>query len=186
MNILIVCGGTGGHLFPGIAVGEELLERKHQVLLVVSEKEIDQKALKGARGFLVQTLPAVGWRGLQPQNLFRFCWMMWKAIGRTRQIFRDFHPDVVLGMGGFSSVAPLLVAWYRKIPCCVHESNAIAGKANRLAARLVNVVAVGLDKAKDQFCGKKCVATGTPIRECGICFRKLISRLVFQTKFRLC
>lgn len=164
MNILIVCGGTGGHLFPGIALGEELLKRHHQVLLVVSEKEIDQKALQGSHGFLVQTLPAVGWRGWRPDRGLQFILRMSKALNRTKQIFQDFNPEVVLGMGGFSSVAPLIVAWRKKIPACIHESNAIAGKANRLAGKLVAKIAVGFEAAISQFSVSKTVWTGTPVR----------------------
>src|SRR4051812_44379283 len=114
MNIVIVCGGTGGHLFPGMAVGEELLRRQHQVALVVSEKEIDRKAVERAQGMLIQTLPAVGWKGVL--RAIPFSVGMLRAINRSRHIFRAFRPDVVVGMGGFSSVAPLLLAWRRKIP----------------------------------------------------------------------
>lgn len=164
MNVLIVCGGTGGHLFPGIAVGEELLERRHQVLLVVSEKEIDQRAVERSVGFLTQTLPAVGWGGWRPDRLVRFTVALAKSVVQTRRIFRSFHPEVILGMGGFSSVAPLLLAWKRGLPSCIHESNAIAGKANRLAARLVSIVAVGFAEAGKQFSAAQTVWTGTPVR----------------------
>jgi UDP-N-acetylglucosamine--N-acetylmuramyl-(pentapeptide) pyrophosphoryl-undecaprenol N-acetylglucosamine transferase len=165
MNILIVCGGTGGHLFPGIAVGEELMERNHQVLLVVSEKEVDQRAVQRAKGFLIQTLPAVGWKGWRPDRGLQFIMMMYKAVGQTKLIFRNFRPDLVLGMGGFSSVAPLLAAWRRKLPSCVHESNAIPGKVNRLAARLVSRIAVGFEAAAERFPKEKTVWTGTPVRK---------------------
>jgi UDP-N-acetylglucosamine--N-acetylmuramyl-(pentapeptide) pyrophosphoryl-undecaprenol N-acetylglucosamine transferase len=164
VNIVIVCGGTGGHLFPGLAVGEELLERRHQVLLIVSQKEIDQKALKNSTGFLKQTLPSVGWRGWRPDRAFEFSRLMWKSISQTKQIFRNFNPNVVVGMGGFSSVAPLLVAWKDKIPSCIHESNAIAGKANRLAGKMATLVAVGWDEVRNQFPNSQTVWTGTPIR----------------------
>jgi len=164
MNVSIVCGGTGGHLFPGMAVGEELLARNHQVLLVISKKEIDQKAVQGSQGFLIQTLPAVGWRGWRPDHMLRFAAMMCQAMVHTRRIFRDFQPDAVVGMGGFSSVAPLLLARMHKIPSCIHESNAIAGKANRLAARFVSAVAVGFETTRDQFAGYRTIWTGTPVR----------------------
>jgi UDP-N-acetylglucosamine--N-acetylmuramyl-(pentapeptide) pyrophosphoryl-undecaprenol N-acetylglucosamine transferase len=164
MNILIVCGGTGGHLFPGMALGEELLERNHQVLLVVSQKEIDQKALKGSTGFLIQTLPMVGWGGMRPDRLIRFLWKMAGALKKTRQIFRNFQPDVVMSMGGFSAVAPLLLAKRRKIPVCIHDSNAIPGKANRMGARFASVIALSFDEARRFFKGRRTELTGTPIR----------------------
>ncbi len=164
MNVLIVCGGTGGHLFPGMAVGEELLQRHHQVLLVLSEKEIDRVATRGATGFLVQNLPAVGWTGLRPDRALRFGWRMLVSLRRTRTIFRSFQPDVVVGMGGFSSFPPLFLASLQKVPTCIHESNVIAGKANRLLARYAKVVAVGFEAAREQFPKSEVVCTGTPIR----------------------
>ncbi len=164
MNILIVCGGTGGHLFPGIAVGEELLERKHQVLLVISEKSIDCKVVEGTSGFLVQTLPAVGWKGWRLGAVVRFIHSMIPSMIRTRQIFKSFQPRVVMGMGGFSSVTPLLYAWARGIPSCIHESNMIAGKANRVASHFTSMVAVGFKAARSQFSSRHTEWTGTPLR----------------------
>ncbi len=164
MNVLIVCGGTGGHFYPGIAVAEELGERGHRVMLLVSEKRVDQVAMRDAPDFPVQRLPAVGWGGWRPDRVFRFGAGMGKSLARMRRIFREFHPSAVLGMGGFSSVAPLLLARLHGIPSCVHESNAIAGKANRLAARLATRVAVGLQAAQKWFPAGKTVWTGTPVR----------------------
>jgi UDP-N-acetylglucosamine--N-acetylmuramyl-(pentapeptide) pyrophosphoryl-undecaprenol N-acetylglucosamine transferase len=164
MNILIVCGGTGGHLFPGIAVGEELLARGHSVMLVVSEKEVDLRIVERTRGFQAETLPAIGWRGVRPDLVVRFGVAMVRALFRTRGIFRRFRPDAVLGMGGFSSVAPLLCARLAGVPSVIHESNAIAGKANRLAARIATGVAVGVEPAQDFFPLHKTICTGTPVR----------------------
>lgn len=164
MNILIVCGGTGGHLFPGIAVGEELLKRHHHVLLAVSKKEIDQKATQNVVGFLIETLPAVAWKGWKIGRVARFILGMAKSMIQTCRIFRKFHPDVILGMGGFSSVAPSFLAWKRKTPLCVHESNVIPGKANRLLSKLTSVVAIGFESARNQFPKSHVIWTGTPIR----------------------
>jgi UDP-N-acetylglucosamine--N-acetylmuramyl-(pentapeptide) pyrophosphoryl-undecaprenol N-acetylglucosamine transferase len=164
MNIVIVCGGTGGHLFPGIAVGEELLRHHHQVMLIISEKEVDQRAVQNAQGFLIETLPAVGWRGMRPDHMARFFGMMLKSYQKTKQIYQSFPPDAVLGMGGFSSVTPLLVAKQRGIPSCIHESNVIPGKANRMAAKLASAVAIGVEEARPQFGSAKITCTGTPVR----------------------
>jgi UDP-N-acetylglucosamine--N-acetylmuramyl-(pentapeptide) pyrophosphoryl-undecaprenol N-acetylglucosamine transferase len=164
MNFVIVCGGTGGHLFPGIAVGEELLRHQHQVMLIISEKEVDQRAVQHAQGFLIETLPAVGWRGVRPDYVARFCGMMLKSYQKTKKIYQSFPPDAVLGMGGFSSVTPLLVAKQKGIPSCIHESNVIPGKANRMAAKLASAVAIGVEEARPQFGSAKVICTGTPVR----------------------
>lgn len=151
-------------MFPGMAVGEELLERQHQVLLVVSEKEVDTRAVEKVRGFLVETLPAVAWRGVRPDRAFHFAAGLVRAMGKARRIFKSFHPNAVLGMGGFSSAAPLFQARWSGIPSCIHESNAIPGKANRLAARFATKVAVGLELAGRCFPAQRTIWTGTPVR----------------------
>jgi len=151
-------------LLPGIAVGEELLERCHQVLLVVSNKEVDQWGVEKARGFLIETLPAGGWRGARPDLVLCFVVAMFQAVAQSRRIFRNFRPNVVLGMGGFTSVGPLLWARLTGVPSCIHDSNAVPGKANRLAACFATRVAVGLEQVQKWFSAKKTVCTGTPVR----------------------
>jgi len=164
MNVAIVCGGTGGHLFPGLALGEELLARRHQVLLVVSRKEIDRIAIRGTAGFTIRSLPAVGWRGWRPDYIARFAVMMLQSVFEIARVFREYPPDVVVGMGGFSSVAPLLLARMRGVPGCIHESNAITGKANRWLAGSTSVVALGFEGARAQLQGRRTMVTGTPVR----------------------
>ncbi len=165
MNVVVACGGTGGHLFPGIAVAEELRDRGHPVMLLVSEKRVDRTALEGTHHMAARALPSVAWRGARPDRALKFIFgvaLSWRKVAR---IYREFRPDVVLGMGGFSCVAPLLAARWAGIPSIIHESNAIPGKANRWAARFVTRVAVGLEGAQNNFCGGRAVWTGTPVRQ---------------------
>ncbi len=134
------------------------------MLLIVSEKGVDQKAIQPKADFLVQTLPAVGWKGWRIDYIFRFVVGMIKSMIQSYRIFRIFPPDVVVGMGGFSSVAPLFMARLRGIPSCIHESNVIAGKANRLLAYFASTVAVGFEATRNQFSKDNIVWTGTPVR----------------------
>ena len=164
MNFVIAAGGTGGHLFPGLAVGEVLLRRGHAVMLLISEKEIDALATRGRGEFRVEKVPGVGLDGKSPIALLRF-WSQFRAgLGQVKALFRDFQPRAVLGMGGFTSTAPILAGRSRKIPTFVHESNAIPGKANRLNARLVSRVLLGFAECARFFSAGKCEVTGTPIR----------------------
>jgi UDP-N-acetylglucosamine--N-acetylmuramyl-(pentapeptide) pyrophosphoryl-undecaprenol N-acetylglucosamine transferase len=164
MNAVIACGGTGGHLFPGLAVAEVLRARGHEVMLFVSEKEIDTLALSGQSEFRFERLPTVGLPSPFSPAIFRFTRRFNESLSRCRQIYRSFNPHVVLGMGGFTSTAPILAGRMRRIPTFIHESNAIPGKANRLTARMVRAVMLGFKEAAQFFPRVRTEITGTPIR----------------------
>ncbi len=164
MNFVIAAGGTGGHLFPGLAVGEVLLARGHAVMLLISEKEIDSLATQGRTDFRVERVRGVGLDGKSPLALLRFWSQFRTGLNQVKALFREFSPSAVLGMGGFTSTAPILAGRSRKIPTFVHESNAIPGKANKLNARLVTRVLLGFAECAKFFTAGKCEVTGTPIR----------------------
>src|SRR5215468_9010910 len=164
MNAVIACGGTGGHLFPGIAVAEVLRERGHEVMLLVSEKDIDALALSGRESFRVEKLPTVGLPSPFSPAFFGFLRRFYESLALCRSIYRKFKPQVVLGMGGFTSTAPILAGRMRGISTLVHESNAIPGKANRLAAKMVGTVLLGFKEAAQFFPKVRTEITGTPIR----------------------
>ena len=103
--VAIACGGTGGHLFPGMAVGEKLLERGCDVALLVSKKEIDQLGVKTASGMEVLSLPAIP---LLRGNFAPFLLASWQSLHLTRRYFRTRRPAAVLAMGGFTSAGPII------------------------------------------------------------------------------
>jgi len=129
--VAIACGGTGGHLFPGLAVAEELKKRGCTVALLISPKDVDQQAVKSARGFEIFTLPAVG---LQNKNYFSFAKSFWNSFRASRKSFKQRPPDAVLAMGGFTSAPPILAARKFRAKTFLHESNTIPGRANRFLA----------------------------------------------------
>jgi UDP-N-acetylglucosamine--N-acetylmuramyl-(pentapeptide) pyrophosphoryl-undecaprenol N-acetylglucosamine transferase len=163
MNAVIACGGTGGHLFPGLAVAESLRDRGHEVMLFVSEKEVDTLALSG-RTFRFEKLPTVGLPSLYSPAIFGFLRRFNESLSVCRSSYQKFKPQVVLGMGGFTSTAPILAGRMRGIATLIHESNAIPGKANRLTARLVRAVLLGFKECAAFFPKVKTEVTGTPIR----------------------
>src|SRR5437763_2184024 len=122
MNAVIACGGTGGHLFPGIAVAEVLRERGHEVMLLVSQKDIDALALSGTPNFHVEKLPTVGLPSPFSPAILGFTRRFWDSLSLCRSIYRSFKPQVVLGMGGFTSTAPVLAGWLRGATTFIHES----------------------------------------------------------------
>src|SRR5450432_2664173 len=159
--IAIACGGTGGHLFPGIAVAGELKKRGCNVALLISPKDVDQQAVKSAQGFEIFTLPAVG---LQNRNYFSFGLSFWKSFCAARKIFKQRKPDAVLAMGGFTSAPPILAARKFSAKTFLHESNTIPGRANRFLARFVDEAFVGFPEAAARLKAYKISVTGTPVR----------------------
>ena len=164
MNTVIACGGTGGHLFPGLAVAEVLRARGHEVMLFVSEKEIDALALSGRSEFRFQKLPTIGLPSPFSPAILGFLRRFNESLSLCRGIYRKFKPHAVLGMGGFTSTAPVLAGKLRGIPTFIHESNAIPGKANRLTARMVRAVLLGFKECAPFFPRSRTEVTGTPIR----------------------
>ena len=167
MNVVIACGGTGGHLFPGLAVAEVLQARGHQALIFISEKEIDSLAVRDhVDRFRFEKLPSVGMPRLFSRAIIGFSRGMASSLARCRQLYREFRPQAVLGMGGFTSTAPMLAGRFAGLPVFIHESNAIPGKANRLNARLARAVLLGFAECAKRFpAGTPCEVTGTPIRD---------------------
>ena len=164
MNAVIACGGTGGHLFPGIAVAEVLRDRGHEVMLLVSEKDIDALALSGRTNFRVEKLPTVGLPSAFSPALLGFVRRFYESLSLCRSLYHKFKPQVVLGMGGFTSTAPVLAGRIRGIATFIHESNAVPGKANRLTARMVQAVMLGFKECAPFFPKAHTEVTGTPVR----------------------
>jgi UDP-N-acetylglucosamine--N-acetylmuramyl-(pentapeptide) pyrophosphoryl-undecaprenol N-acetylglucosamine transferase len=164
MNAVIACGGTGGHLFPGIAVAEVLRDRGHEVLLLISEKEIDALALSSRDSFRFEKLPTVGLPSPFSPAILGFARRFYESLSLCRSIYRKFKPQVVLGMGGFTSTAPVIAGRMRGISTFIHESNAIPGRANRLTARMVGAVMLGFKECAPFFPKARTEITGTPIR----------------------
>jgi UDP-N-acetylglucosamine--N-acetylmuramyl-(pentapeptide) pyrophosphoryl-undecaprenol N-acetylglucosamine transferase len=182
--VAIACGGTGGHLFPGLAVAAQLQQRGCAVALLISPKEIDQQAVKSAlerrapsrreiesvhqhaetvlgAPLEIFTLPAVG---LQNRNYFSFAGSFVKSLFAARKIFRQRRPDAVLAMGGFTSAPPVFIGKDTGIKTFLHESNTIPGRANRFLARFVNEVFVGFPEAAARLKARRVTTTGTPVR----------------------
>ena len=160
-RIAIACGGTGGHLFPGVAVADQLVQRNCSVTLLVSPKEVDQAAAKMAANMKVITLPAIG---LQCGQKLAFARGFLHSYLAARKCFRASPPHAVLAMGGFTSAPPLLAAKRLGAQTFLHESNTIPGRANRWLSRLVNRAFIGFPSTKDLLHASQIALTGTPVR----------------------
>lgn len=161
-HVAIACGGTGGHLFPGIAVGLELRARGTDVTLLISPKEVDQAGVRAVRDqFRISTLPVIG---LTRGNLVPFVRGLLEARRTVRRLFESAPPHAVLAMGGFTSAVPVLAGRRLRAATLLHESNTIPGRANRWLAPWVDECLVGFAEAAGRLRRCRVVTTGTPVR----------------------
>ncbi len=160
-SAVIACGGTGGHLFPGLAVAEELRRHGCRVTLMVSPKDVDQRAIASVSGMDVVTLPAVG---LNRGGWISFLAGFWKSYRLARRLFARQRPDIVLAMGGFVSAPPVLAGRRCGARTFLHEANSIPGRANRWLARWVDGAFVYFPAAAPLLRTKRVEVCGMPVR----------------------
>jgi UDP-N-acetylglucosamine--N-acetylmuramyl-(pentapeptide) pyrophosphoryl-undecaprenol N-acetylglucosamine transferase len=166
LRVIVSGGGTGGHIFPAIAIANKLKQE-------VPDAEI---LFVGAEGRMeMEKVPAAGYKiiglrisGLQRKlTLANLSWpfKVWKAVRRARKIIKDFKPDVAVGVGGYAS-GPMLYACAKKgIPCLVQEQNSYPGITNKILAKRVQRICVAYDNMDRFFPKEKIILTGNPVRE---------------------
>jgi UDP-N-acetylglucosamine--N-acetylmuramyl-(pentapeptide) pyrophosphoryl-undecaprenol N-acetylglucosamine transferase len=147
-------------LFPGIAIGEALQAMGADVLLIVSEKEIDQHAVKAARGMETFAAPAVA----STAGKVAFVRGLMRSYKMSREIFTKRRPDAVIAMGGFTSAGPVLAGRRMRIPAFLHEANSIPGRANRWLAPMAREVFVMFEGAKKRLRNARVTLSGMPVR----------------------
>jgi UDP-N-acetylglucosamine--N-acetylmuramyl-(pentapeptide) pyrophosphoryl-undecaprenol N-acetylglucosamine transferase len=159
--VAIACGGTGGHLFPGLAVAESLALHGCDISLLISPKEVDQEAVRSAAGLEVLTLPAVG---LVDGQISPFVRGFWQSYRVAKQKFKARPPQAVLAMGGFTSAPPILAGVGVGAATFFHEANSVPGRANRWLAPFVDVAFIGFPSAARRLHCRTVKTTGTPVR----------------------
>ncbi|HEX9424906.1 MAG TPA: undecaprenyldiphospho-muramoylpentapeptide beta-N-acetylglucosaminyltransferase [Pyrinomonadaceae bacterium] len=164
MRVLIAAGGTGGHIYPGIAVAQEILRRdpSSEVRFVGTAKGLENKLVPQA-GFELSIIDSAGLKNVGPIARARGLLVLPKSFLAARILIGAFRPDVVIGAGGYVSGPVVLTAALMKLPTVVMESNALPGWTNRVLARFVDKAAVSFDAALPFFRGKAMV-TGNPVR----------------------
>lgn len=165
MRLLIAGGGTGGHLFPGVAIAEELRAR---------DPDAAVRFVGTRRGIEARVLPESGWdvvfievSGLKTvgalgavRGLFRLPRALWQA----RRALRDYRPDVVVGVGGYASGPVVLMARVRGIPTAICEQNSIPGLTNKMLGKVARAVFLSFEMSRRFFKPKKIVMSGNPVR----------------------
>lgn len=163
LKIAIACGGTGGHIFPGLATAKELVARGHDVTLWMAGKDIEIDAVKSWDGEII-TIPAEGFQfGISLESVQTVLKLL-KAYRMSLPLMRKNRPDVVLAMGSYASFGPVAAARRLKIPYVLHEANLLPGRAISLLARGAAWIATSFEKSRFYLRQERIELTGMPLR----------------------
>lgn len=160
-HVLITAGGTGGHVFPALAVGHQLREQGWRVTWLGTAERLEAQLVPAA-GFEFTGMPQQGLRG---RGLLGWClapFRLLQAVFKMRLFLAEKKPDLVLGFGGYTAGPAGIAAWSKRIPLVIHEQNAVAGLTNKLLAPFARQVLVGFTAAKRQL--KQATYVGNPVR----------------------
>ncbi len=165
MAIIIAGGGTGGHLFPGIAIAEELLKRNpdNRVLFIGTNRGLEKKVL-GRMGFALKTINVEGLKGRGILKVVNSLMKIPGSLLESYRIIRSFRPDVVAGVGGYASGPAVLAARMMGIKTVIAEQNAVPGLTNRILGHFVHRVFVTFPDSRRFFPEGKTAVTGNPVR----------------------
>jgi UDP-N-acetylglucosamine--N-acetylmuramyl-(pentapeptide) pyrophosphoryl-undecaprenol N-acetylglucosamine transferase len=162
LHIAVACGGTGGHIFPGLATARALRDQGHHVTLWLAGKGVENTALQGWKGPVV-TIPTEGFQFGAFRSILTAVRIGLAVIRCWIGMFRH-RPDAVLAMGSYASIGPCCAAWLHRIPYILHEANAVPGRAVRMLSR--NASGIGICFEETRFClkGRDAVELGMPLR----------------------
>ncbi|MGL5004027.1 MAG: undecaprenyldiphospho-muramoylpentapeptide beta-N-acetylglucosaminyltransferase, partial [Casimicrobium sp.] len=165
-HLVVMAGGTGGHVYPGLAVARAMSARGWRVSWMGTPNGMETK-LVDAKEFAFKGIAFEGivGRGLLPK--LRLPFSLLRAVSEAKSHFKSIKPDAVIGMGGFPTVPGGLAAWRMKIPLAIHQSDAIAGSANKLLARFASRILTGFEGTFANatiHANAKVILTGNPIR----------------------
>lgn len=166
MRILIAGGGTGGHLFPGIAMAKEFETKDPQnlVLFVGARRKIAHQILK-QHGYETDEIESEAIMGKDLTHAAYAAYKVLKGLRQSLSILKDFSPHLVVGVGGYSSGPMVLAAYMLRIRTALHEQNVLPGLTNRILSRFVNKIFISFPESKNYFSSKKTILTGNPIRQ---------------------
>ena len=165
LNIIIAGGGTGGHIFPALAIGHALKKNNqaHELLYVGAKHKMEMEKVPQA-GFKIIGLDIVGFNRAHLLKNFSLPYKLIIAFLQARSIIKDFQPDVVVGVGGYASFPILFMAQLMNIPTLIQEQNSFAGKSNQYLAKKASMICTAYPNMEHFFPNRKVVLTGNPVR----------------------
>ena len=163
MKVGVACGGTGGHVFPGLATAVELRKRGHDVVLWLSGRDIESVSTGGWDGRIVKVKAGGLPSGFSLSAVAAGAHLASAFLASVRRMRRE-PPNVLLAMGSYASVGPVLAARVLRIPVVLHEANAVPGRAICVLARFAVTVAVTFESSARYLAGRRVAVTGLPVR----------------------
>lgn len=164
-KLIVSCGGTGGHFYPGLSVAREFQKQGGEVLLLLGGKHADaQKKTAESFGIRAVKVSATPF-SLKPVPLIRFKLAVFKGAFQCLRLFRAFRPDAILSMGSFASFPPVIAAFLSRTPLFLHDGNVRLGKANLRMTPLAKALALSFPTPDSARCGCPVVLTGMPLRQ---------------------
>jgi UDP-N-acetylglucosamine--N-acetylmuramyl-(pentapeptide) pyrophosphoryl-undecaprenol N-acetylglucosamine transferase len=165
MKVLIAAGGTGGHIYPGIAVANEIMRRdpSSEVLFVGTARGLESRIVP-ENGYQLSLIHSAGLKNVGVIGKLKGLAVLPRSFWEARRLISEFRPDVVIGAGGYVSGPVVMTASLMKVPTLIMDSNALPGFTNRRLARFIDKAALSFSEALPYFGGKGTV-TGNPVRE---------------------
>lgn len=160
-RVLVMAGGTGGHIFPGLAVADNLKAQGWQVRWLGTPGRMEA-TLVPEHGYDIDFIDVVGVRGNGIKRLLMAPFMVMKSIAHASKVIEEFKPDVVIGFGGFASGPGGIAAWLKRVPLVLHEQNAVAGVTNRILAYFAKTVLMAFPNTFESK--HKARVVGNPVR----------------------
>lgn len=166
MRFIIAGGGTGGHIYPAIAIAKALQSRdaRNEILFVGAMGKMEMEKVP-KEGFKIIGLEIVGFNRTNIFKNILLPWKLWKSRKKAINILKEFKPDVVIGVGGFASFPVLNAAQSMGIPTLIQEQNSYAGKTNKIIGKKAKKICVAYDNMDQFFPKEKIEITGNPVRE---------------------
>lgn len=165
MRVIIIAGGSGGHLIPALSFAEALTEKKHEVLLVCAKGD-NLPFMQNDFPWLVKRISAAKIGRFFSLNNILFLIELVKGYVESGAIIKDFKPDIVAGFGGYVSVPMILAARFKHVSIILHEQNVVPGKATRVLSNFADIVALSFKESEAFFKNKnKCRVTGNVLRK---------------------
>lgn len=164
-RIIIAGGGTGGHIFPAIAIANALkkIDEHIEILFIGAKGRMEMEKVPQA-GYKIVGLDIAGFNRSSLIKNLGLPFKLVRSFLQVRKVFNDFCPDAVIGVGGYSSYPVLKTAQTKRIPSFIHESNSFAGKSNKMLGKKATRIFTGTDGMESFFPAEKILVTGNPVR----------------------
>lgn len=167
MKVIMTGGGTGGHIYPALAIAQGILDKiPHSEVLYVGGKDSMEKDLAEKAGFPFHEIEVAPLPRKISLQMIKNCSVALKAVGKAKKLVKAYRPDLIIGTGGYVCGPMVLAGHLAKVPTMIHEQNAVPGKTNKLLGRMVDRVCLGFPNTEQCFPKpEKCVYTGLPVRK---------------------